>query len=79
MISSITLSVLCHGFRPVGEDSPAFGSPWDKTAGIRTVLLMTRLMTGELAWTTHVWFSGVPEIHGLPPETLLECFSLAQP
>lgn len=37
---------------------------------------MSRLTTGELAWTTHVWFSGdIPEIHSWPPETRLERFS----
>jgi len=72
------LSVLCHGFRPVGEVFPAFGSPWDKTPGVRTVLVMMRLMTEELAWTTRAGFSGgVPEIQGLPPQTLPECFSFS--
>lgn len=44
----------------------------------RGLLLMTRLMAGELAWTTHVGFiGGGPEIRGLPPEILLECFSFS--
>lgn len=48
------------------------------TPGVRIVLLMIRQVTGELAWTTHVWFSGgVPKIRHLPPEILLECFSFS--
>lgn len=47
-VSSIMLSLLYRGFRPLGEVCPALRSPREKTPGLRTVLLMTQLMTEEL-------------------------------
>lgn len=78
MVSSIMLNLLSHGCRLDGKVCPALRSPGEETPGLRTVLLMTQLMTEELAWSTHMWVSGsAPKIHGLPPGTLLECFSFS--
>lgn len=77
MVSSIMLNLLSHGCRLDGEVCPALRSPGEETPGLRTVLLMTQLMT-ELAWSTHMWLSdGAPKIHVLPPGTLLECFAFS--